>query len=152
MLRQILLTIAVCFIIPTQIHAEPALHNINGEQIPLSSLSGKWVYINYWASWCQPCLEEIPELNRFYEQHKNDKNFAMFSVNYDSLPIAQQELLIQQLGIRYPALKYDPRRLLSLGNINGVPVTFVFNPQGELSETLYGSQTATSLHKVASAS
>lgn len=152
MLRKILLSMPLCLLLITQLNAEPALHNINGEQIPLSSLSGKWVYINYWASWCQPCLEEIPELNRFYEQHKDDKDFAMFAVNYDSLPIAQQEILIQKLGIQYPALKYDPRSLLNLGHINGVPVTFVFNPQGELSDTLYGSQTARSLYKVASAS
>jgi thiol-disulfide isomerase/thioredoxin len=152
MLRKILLSMSVLVLFITQSYAEPTLHSISGEQIPLSSLSGKWVYLNYWASWCQPCLEEIPELNRFYDQHKNDKNFAMFAVNYDSLPIAQQEILLQQLGIRYPALKYDPRSLLKLGHIQGVPVTFVFNPQGELSETLYGSQTAKSLSQVISAS
>jgi thiol-disulfide isomerase/thioredoxin len=150
MLQKIVLFILGSYLFAAQSFAEPVLHKINGEEIPLSSLQGKWVYINYWASWCQPCLDEIPELNRFYEQHKNE-NIAMFAVNYDSLPVTQQEVLIKQLGIQYPALKEDPRPLFHLGHINGVPVTFIFNPEGVLAETLYGGQTANSLHQVLAA-
>jgi len=128
-------------------HADTVLQNIHGEKIPFASLAGKWVFINYWASWCQPCLDEIPELNRFYEQHKKN-NIAMFAVNYDAMPVNEQKLLIQQFDIRYPTLKHDPARLLHLGDINGVPVTFVFNPQGQLVDRLTGGQTLASLNEV----
>jgi thiol-disulfide isomerase/thioredoxin len=120
------------------------LHEMNGNTISFSALQGKWVFINYWASWCEPCMAEIPELNRFYEDNKNS-NVALFAVNYDGLPIAMQKKLIKQAGIQYPSLKQDPANALELGDIRGVPVTFVFNPEGELTKTLYGGQSARSL-------
>lgn len=132
-------------------HAETVLQDLQGEKILFSSLAGKWVFINYWASWCQPCLEEIPELNRFYEQNKAN-NFAMFAVNFDALPVMEQKMLIKKLDIRYPMLKQDPAKSLHLGQIEGVPVTFVFNPKGELVDRLYGGQTARSLNQAFAAS
>ena len=148
--KKTIITITLLIISLQNAYAETVLHGLHGEKTPFSSLAGKWVFINYWASWCGPCVDEIPQLNRFYEQNK-DKNFAMFAVNYDALPVAQQELLIDQLNIHYPALKQDPAKPLNLGDINGVPVTFVFNPQGILVDTLYGGQTVRSLNKVLAA-
>ena len=128
-------------------HAETILQDIGGQKISFADLKGKWVFINYWASWCQPCMDEIPELNRFYEQHKN-RDVALFSVNFDSPPVGADKSLIQALNIRYPVLKDDPADALHLGDIRGVPVTFVFNPEGVLSDTLYGGQTVWSLNRV----
>ena len=127
--------------------AETVLQDIAGKKVSFSDLKGKWVFINYWASWCQPCMDEIPELNRFYEQHK-DRDVALFSVNFNGSRFSGYEELIQALDIRYPVLKNDPADSLNLGDIRGVPVTFVFNPNGELSQTLYGGQTLRSLNKV----
>ena len=132
------------------LQADTILHNLQGEDIALSSLKGKWVFINYWASWCQPCLDEIAELNRFYENNKQ-KNVAVFAINYDAVPQNVQKRLIKQFDIRYPSLKHASAQALNLGNITAVPVTFVFNPQGELSATLYGGQTFTSLKRVIAA-
>lgn len=129
--------------------ADVILHDLQGQKIPFSSLKGKWVLINYWASWCQPCLDEIPELNRFYKQYQH-KQLALFGVNYDVLPVAEQQVLLQRYRIVYPNLRQDPAPQLNLGDIHGVPVTFVFNPQGKWTQTLYGSQTAKSLLKAIS--
>lgn len=130
----------------TSIFAQGVLQSMDNQEIPMSSLIGKWVFINYWASWCHPCVEEIPELNRFYEENK--QNIAIFAVNYDALPLTEQLQLIKQVGIKYPSLKEDPAETLQLGEIRGVPVTFVFNPQGKLVKTLYGSQTKHTLKKI----
>ena len=119
---------------------------MSGRMIPFSELAGKWVLINYWAGWCKSCIAEIPELNHFYEINK-DKNVVIFAVNYDAYPLGMQQKLIKQLDIRYPSLKQDPASDLQLGDIRGVPVTFVINPQGELSDVLYGGQSAASLQK-----
>lgn len=123
------------------------LHDMTGQKISFFDLQGKWVLINYWASWCQPCIDEIPELNNFYEKNK-ENNVALFAVNYDALPLRMQQQLIKQFDIHYPSLKRDPANALQLGDIRGVPVTFVFNPQGQLSNTLYGGQTVESLKEV----
>lgn len=129
-----------------EIQANTVLHPLNGGDIAFSSLKGKWVFINYWASWCQPCVDEIAELNQFYEKNKN-QNVAVFAVNYDAMSQSMQKRLVQQFDIRYPSLKHLSAQSLNLGNITAVPVTFVFNPQGKLSTTLYGGQTVASLKR-----
>ena len=120
------------------------LRTLQGEDIALSSLKGKWVYVNYWASWCGPCLDEIAELNRFYESNQRH-HVEVFAVNYDAIPLSKQQQLIKKFDIRYPSLKYSAAKALQLGAIEVVPVTFVLNPKGELSATLYGGQTMASL-------
>ena len=119
--------------------------DMSGQNISLESLRGKWVIINYWASWCQPCVEEISELNRFYK--KNKDRVALFAVNYDRVSVAQQMALIRKFKIRYPSLQKDPAWALGLSDIRGVPATFILNPQGKLSKMLYGSQTFQSLKR-----
>jgi thiol-disulfide isomerase/thioredoxin len=142
-IRTIFLTFFL-ILVTTIAQAASALYDLNNKAISLSSLKGHWVYINYWASWCQPCLEEIPELNGFYSRFKG-KNVVVYGVNYDALPASKQQQLIRELGIQYPSLGGNPARALSLGDIRGVPVTFVFNPQGKLSKTLLGPQSVNSL-------
>ncbi|STX50042.1 thiol-disulfide oxidoreductase [Legionella busanensis] len=121
------------------------LTTLNGEKIPFTSLKGKWVLINYWASWCQPCLDEIKELNQFYQLNK-DKIY-LFAVNFDELSNHEQLGLIKKLNINYPSLAHDPRAMLKLGDLRGVPATFVFDPAGNFREALYGGQTINSLKK-----
>lgn len=137
---------ALFFLSLSTAQAMPLLKLINGKQIDFSSLKGRWVLINYWASWCQPCLDEINALNQFYQSQKD--KVALFAVNFDALPPHQQRQLIQQFGISYPSLMQDPGSALQLGEIRGVPATFVFNPQGQLVKTLYGGQTLQSLNRV----
>ncbi len=137
----------VLAIAPFSTHAEALLKDTFGHNIPFSSLKGKWVFINYWASWCETCVDEIPEFNRFYTNHKNEA-VALYAVNYDALPLPEQKLLIKKFNINYPNLLKDPAQDLQLGDITGVPVTFVFNPKGQLIKKLYGGQTAKTLEKV----
>ncbi|KTD36491.1 thiol-disulfide oxidoreductase ResA [Legionella nautarum] len=143
---KLIFSILVCLLITTNGYsANAVLKDIRGQSIPFDSLKGKWVLINYWASWCQPCLDEIGELNRFYK--KNKDRVALFAVNYDSLPLAHQIALIRKHNISYPSLRSSPARDLKLGDIRGVPATFVFNPNGQYKGTLYGEQTLKSLNK-----
>lgn len=129
------------------LHADTLLKDTHGHTTPFTALKGKWVLINYWAEWCHTCLDEIPEFNRFYTHHKKDP-VALYAVNYDNLPLAEQKKLIKAFNISYPNLLNDPAQALNLGDIRGVPVTFIFNPQGQLVKTLYGGQTAKSLDRI----
>lgn len=108
--------------------------------INLSDYKGKWVVINYWATWCGYCLEEIPELNAFYRAHHNQ--VAMFGFNYDdpgSLPRH-----IQQSGVIFPTLVVDPKRQLGINHLNGLPATLLIAPNGRL-RVLTGPQTKSDL-------
>ena len=139
-----LLTGVFAIIFATLVHAQVVLQELNGNKIPFSSLKGKWVFINYWASWCEPCLAEIEEFNRFYAKNKH-QNVALFAVNYDMVSASEQKHLAKRYNIQYPILKQDPGKMLNLGQIRGVPATFVFNPQGKLVKTLYGEQSMSNL-------
>jgi len=145
-INKFLLSIIVT-VVSSMGHAEIMLNDVNGQNTPFTALKGKWVLINYWAGWCQTCVDEIPEFNRFNERHKN-KGIALFGVNYDALPVFEQKSLIKRLNITYSSLAIDPGSELRLGDIAGVPVTFIFNPQGQLVETLYGGQTADNLDRI----
>lgn len=138
---------AVVFLLsgqPSMVHAAVALEDINGRKISLDSLHGKWVFINYWASWCGPCLDEIDEFNHFYSSKQADK-VAVFAVNFDAASLPKQRELAQEYSIQYPSLNPSSLKSLHLDDISVVPVTYVFDPNGNLNTTLYGGQTEESL-------
>ena|SRR3990167_6390600 len=131
--------------INTIAYANVVLTEMDGKQIDFTRLQGKWVMINYWASWCQPCLDEIRELNAFYRRNHN--KVALYAVNYDGLSIQKQQQLIHEYQITYPSLQNNPAKSLELGALIGIPATYVFNPEGQWVDTLYGGQTRQSLNE-----
>ena len=124
--------------------AEVIFEDIQGHQRSFSSMKGSWVFVNYWAPWCQACLDEIPTLNRFSQKHKS---VFLFAVNYDAPPKTEQGSLVKDLGMQYPSLSADPALALGLGDIAALPATFVFNPKGQWVDTLYGEQTLKTLER-----
>ena len=117
-----------------EVDIKPLLH----EPIPWGTLHGKWVFINYWASWCESCLSEIDTLNHFFAANKS--KIAVFNVNYEQLSERDLATLVRRLHIHYPTLCEDPADALHLGDIVVLPLTFVFNPKGQLVRRLYGEQ------------
>lgn len=132
--------------IPSITFAQPALTTISGKQINWQTLEGKWVIINYWASWCHPCLEEIKELNAFY--YRNHAHVSLYGFNYEGVSVPEQQQRIKDFHIHYPSLSEDPAEQLHLGDIVGVPVTFIWDPHGKPFKTLYGPQTVESLEAI----
>lgn len=120
------------------------VYDTEGHLINFSELRHQWIVINYWASWCPPCVKEIPELNQLYQMYKND-NVAVLGVNYDRVDQQQLQQIITEMGVEFPTLITDPAEQLGIGEIAGLPVTYIFNPQGKLSARLYGAQTRETL-------
>lgn len=136
------LSIILCSTI-TYTASDVTFYTLENDKISWSSLKGKWVFIHYWASWCHICLEEIPTLNKFYKQNKD--KVALFAVNYDGISLEEQRALAKQLNIQFPSLGEDPGFALGLEDMPGLPATFVFNPNQELADALYGAQSEQSL-------
>ena len=104
---------------------------------------GKLTLINYWAIWCAPCREEIPELNHFADEYVDQ--LTILAVNFDNEQ--GDELLAQteKLGIEFPSLKSDPRMLWSLKPVSVLPETLIIDSEGVLLHRLIGPQTLESL-------
>ena len=101
------------------------------------SLRGHWVLVNYWAEWCKPCLEEIPELNSI----DNASAVVVLGVNFDD--VRGQELidLGRKMGIEYSMLSEDPGPKFGWKTPVALPATFIVDPDGDLVEARFGPQT-----------
>ena len=104
---------------------------------------GKLTLINYWAIWCTPCREEIPELNKLAEEYAGQ--LTVLAVNFDNEQ--GQELLeqLQKIGIQFQSLATDPRAIWGLERAQVLPETLIINSDGELVQRLIGPQTMESL-------
>ena len=123
--------------------SKPVLKTSNNHLVSISSLKGKWVFINYWASWCVHCRKEVPELNKFYQDHRD--KVVVLGINYDGLVNPQLASAVHRFGITFPVLATNPWKMFHLNEVNVVPTTFVLNPQGHLVYKLLGPQTESGL-------
>jgi thiol-disulfide isomerase/thioredoxin len=123
----------------------PAYPSIIKDRVNFSDYKGKWVVISYWATWCNYCMEEIPELNAFYRAHQND--VVMFGVDYEDGPVAELPARMKESGVAYPTFAYDPTPYyhFHIGRISGLPTTLLIGPDASLKRILQGPQTKRSL-------
>ena len=113
----------------------------DGQALEWASLRGEWVLVNYWAEWCKPCIEEIPELNRV----DGEDGVTVLAVNFDGVQGEALRELGQRMGIAYTMLAENPAPAFGWEMPQGLPATFVVTPEGELREALMGAQTEAEL-------
>lgn len=151
-MRRLLILLSLCVsLFACQQHPQKSFTTVTGDTIDFSALQGKWVVINYFASWCGPCYKEVPELNAFYQHHK-DRPVVMVGVNFDQVGFDELAKLIKKMGITYPVVTQDPGPLLGIDHIPGIPATYLVTPSGKLLAPLLGEQTAASLQAAMQAS
>ncbi len=117
-------------------------HTDTGPRPRLEELHGQWVVINYWAQWCKPCIEEIPQLNALDAQYAQ---VTVLGVNYDGASGAELEQQRQQLGVAFASMETDPAAELGTPRPVVLPTTLILDPAGQLVATLVGPQTLESL-------
>lgn len=121
-------------------------YDVTGKAIRLADYQNKWIIVNYWAAWCKPCLMEMPALNAFYRQHKN--NVVVFGVNYDHLSDDEVRDFAKKLNITFPLLRSFPIEKFGITDINAIPMTVVISPQQKLQEILHGPQSESALENL----
>ncbi len=124
-----------------------SLKDIDGKTHRLSDYRGKWVLVNYWATWCPPCLEEIPELVHFHEEHK-DNDAVVLGVNFEKIKVEKLRTFIEEYFVIYPVLLTEPSPTSPLGPITGLPTSFLISPGGELVATKIGPVTIKSIENL----
>ena len=126
--------------------AKPDLVTSDNKKIFLDELYGKWVIINYWADWCPPCIKEIPELNKLNAKYSDELNVFLF--NFDRLEGEELKNQLRKIDAKVPSLVTDPQSIYNFTIPESLPVTFVINKKGELSNILQGPQTLEEMEKV----
>ena len=100
-----------------------------GKTHRLSDYKGKWVLVNFWATWCPPCLEEIPDLVALHDNKKN--NLVVLGVAMDYRNPKEVLSFAEQQMISYPIILGDYQKAAQVGPLKGLPTTYLFNPQGK---------------------
>ena len=107
---------------------ELELTDMEGNELKLSDYRGKWVVLNYWATWCPPCLEEIPELVLFHEFHK-DSDGVVIGIDMEMLPPGVLARFVDDNFISYPIVPMV-KGMPSFDNVESFPTTYLIDPDG----------------------
>ena len=91
---------------------------------------GQYVLVDFWASWCEPCLKETPNLIAAYEKYK-DKGLQVLGVAVSDKP-THTESAIKELGIPYPQIINSQRVAIEAYKFNGIPYILLFDPEGNI--------------------
>lgn len=135
------LYLSCCFFLffTLTVHADDAftLVDMAGVKHRLADYQGKWVIVNYWATWCPPCLEEVPDLVNLYDQRK-DKDLMVLGVVFDFKNVNEVEKFADDMLMSYPIVLGNERTVAEIGSAAILPTTYIYNPQGELVKTRKG--------------
>lgn len=112
-----------------------SLADINGKTVSLSAFNGKVVILDFFASWCPPCRQEIPDFIEL-EKSYGDKGFAMVGVALVSAGEARE--FAGKMGINYPVLVDDGKASEIYGPIRSIPTTFIIDKSGKIVKMYIG--------------
>ena len=112
----------------------PALpeHDISGAPLSLADWSGKVIFVNFWATWCPPCREEIPELIELQKEYGS--NLQIVGISEDDDAAEKVAKFAKQRGINYPIVMATQEVITAYGGVPALPTTFVLDPQGRVVE------------------
>lgn len=110
-----------------------------GGAVKLSDLKGKVVIVNFWATWCPPCLQEMPSLNEIYNEYK-DKGVEVLGLTLDEEGLPVTKPVLTKLGIDYPILESDKSTYQKYGHILTIPFTYIIDKQGVIQKKFINRQ------------
>jgi thiol-disulfide isomerase/thioredoxin len=113
---------------------------LDGSKHNLNQYRGKWLVVNYWATWCPPCIAEMPDLQSFHDEHA-DKDAMVIGINAELISQDRLQTFLEDYFISYPVFMSKPGQQSELGLIPGLPTTFLVTPQGEVAARQIGPVT-----------
>lgn len=123
------------------------LKDIAGVKHQLSNYKGRWVLVNYWATWCPPCLEEVPDLVNLYD-HRRKKDLMVIGVVFDYKNLKEVADYVDDMLMSYPIVLGDDAVVVQIGSAEVLPTTFIYNPQGVLVQVKHGLITRQYIEKI----
>jgi len=115
------------------------LQTLDGHSMKLSDLQGKKVILNFWASWCDPCKEEMPDMQKFYQSHKND-GIEVIAVNLTNQDNGMDDIkaFVKDYGLTF-TIPLDKDGMVSIiYQAFGIPTSYIIDSKGIIREKVIG--------------
>jgi len=120
---------------------------LDGQSFDLAAHRGKWVIVNWWATWCVPCIKELPEISAFVTKHAGKA--VGIGLAFEDSEKADIVEFLKQRPIAYPVAQVDPLEPpKEFGVPAGLPTTYVIAPDGRVAKSFVGPVTAKDLEAV----
>lgn len=128
------------------------LPSVDGNSMMLSSLKGKKVILNFWASWCPPCRLEMPDMAKFYSDQQNN-GIVILAVNLTDTEKSQDDVttFMKNNNITFPVVLDEKGKAAQLYNVASIPASFIIDSQGIIQKKLVGPMTYDSMNSLLSA-
>lgn len=117
---------------------------LDGTKTSLAQLQGKPVFLNFWATWCPPCVGEMPHFEKLYPKYKDKINFVAISLD-DSK--ADADAFIQQKSFTFPVGFANNQEIAAKYEIQGIPTSYIIDAQGNVIASYIGAMDEQTLEK-----
>jgi peroxiredoxin len=126
---------------PKVTEAAPDFHlpNLDGNLVRLADFKGKVIFLNFWATWCPPCIQEMPWMETLYRSLKG-REFEMLAVSIDEDGKKAVRPFMEKYSLTLPVLVDHDKKVAALYGITGIPETFIINKQGVVDLKIIGPQ------------
>ncbi|OOG39360.1 TlpA disulfide reductase family protein [Rhodanobacter sp. C05] len=137
--------LAFALVLAAPVHAamplQPTLKvtTLDGKTFDLAAQRGKWVIVNYWATWCVPCIKEMPDISHFVATHKN---VTAIGLAYDDSDPADIKAFIAKHPVVYPIAQVPlDKPVKDFDEPRGLPTTWLIGPDGKVAKPFVGPVT-----------
>lgn len=116
------------------------LKDIHGKTVSLAQFKGKPVLLNFWATWCGPCKEEMPSMQKLYDAAQNNGKFQIIAISIDRFNIEKVNQYAKDLNLTFPILIDPDREIRKTYFIRGLPTSYLIDSEGKLQGFVSGAR------------
>jgi peroxiredoxin len=117
------------------------LKTLDNKKASLKDFNGKYIFLNFWATWCGPCIDEMPSMEKLYQKFKNRKNFEMLAVSIDKGGADAVRKFVTENKLSFTILLDGDSEVAAAYGVMGIPSTYLIDPQGYIINRAVGGRT-----------